>query len=73
MLDISVDMNTYIKLLSTLYSDSAAKERSHYIQNLMNLFNIEHSSETFALGNELLKEFLWQNTLPEDVVKPSKK
>ena len=63
VLDLSIDLNTYVKLLSSLYTDITVKfDRTQYIQMLMTLFGNEHSTEAFTLGSELLREFLWSNS-----------
>ena len=70
VLDMSIDLNTYVKLLSALYTDFNVKfERTQYIQVLMTLFGNEHCTEAFTLGNELLREFLWSNSFQEETAK----
>ena len=70
VLDLSVDMNTYVKLMSALYSDISIKfDRSHYIQMIMTLFENEHSTEAFTLGTELLREFLWSSAVYDEAAK----
>lgn len=60
--DLQIEMNTYVKILVVLYNDADAKfDRSEFIQTLFTLFQNDHNTENFALGNELIKEYLWTN------------
>lgn len=60
--DVTVDLNTYLKMLSQIYFDYEVHfDRKDFITYLYTLFSNDHSMEDFQLGTDLLQQYIEHN------------
>lgn len=60
--DIKIDMNTYIKLFTSLYFDIDIKyDRKEFLTYLYLLYSNDHNTEVFKFGTELFDEYIESN------------
>lgn len=62
ILDQSVDLNTYLKVLSQVYFDYEVEfDRKDFITYLYMLFANDHTLEDFQFGTDLLQQYIENN------------
>jgi hypothetical protein len=64
ILDIPLDLNTYMKILSQVYfdqEDTIRFDRKSFITYLYTIFSNDHMADDFHFGTELLQEYIESN------------